>query len=748
MWFESVTADAFGPFRGEPLSFAPGMNIVHGPNEAGKSTWHAALYAGLCGMRRGRGAPRREDRAFEERHRPWDGDGDWVVGAVVSLADGRRVELRHDLANGVDSSAKDADIAGRDYSNQIMHDGAPDGSVWLGLDRRSFLSTACVRQADLRGLLDQDHADELQEQLQRAAATAGTDATAAKALELLGCYQSEHVGSERAWTRPLQVSRASLPQAQRELETAQFARQQYLERRERAEDGEQALHALERRADVVRAVLAEAVAERAEIRVGRALELNGRFPEGPPRRPTEEDRLVRQVAGALHAWRSRPELYEPAGATLPELEQELEEIEREATETGLPEGAAAGRRSGMPGPWALLAGVGGAVAGGGLALVGLVVPGLLLFGLAIAPLVWWALARRVTARPLIDASAAREAHRRRIEQLKEARQREERAYVEAQRQQDEATSFLLEASNAARVQGDGPEDRVRSLREWERHRQQALEEADRQREQWDELQRLLGDGSLDELEAEASRLRHESDALSASSDAGELAEARAGGPTRDDLRELERRVSEARDAWNEARGELAQFARDLPSVVDAEEELAAAGQELERVERLDRTLRKTTDFLESAEERVHRDIALVLRETVLEWLPRVTNGRYSDCRVDPETLAVEVRGEGGRWRRAELLSHGTAEQLYLLLRVALARHLTQPGEVCPLILDEVVSACDAERKREVLEALRSISESVQVVLFSHEQEVLMWARERLTASRHRLIHLDGERVPA
>ena len=214
MWFESVTADAFGPFRGEPLSFAPGMNIVHGPNEAGKSTWHAALYAGLCGMRRGRGAPRREDRAFEERHRPWDGDGDWVVGAVVSLADGRRVELRHDLANGVDSSAKDADIAGRDYSNQIMHDGAPDGSVWLGLDRRSFLSTACVRQADLRGLLDQDRADELQEQLQRAAATAGTDATAAKALELLGGYQSEHVGSERAWTPPASsVTRPSPPGA-------------------------------------------------------------------------------------------------------------------------------------------------------------------------------------------------------------------------------------------------------------------------------------------------------------------------------------------------------------------------------------------------------------------------------------------------------------------------------------------------------------------------------------------------------
>ena len=143
MRFESVTAHVFGPIRAETLDLAPGMNVIHGPNEAGKSTWHAALYAGLCGVRRARGQPRREDREFAERHRPWDGEG-WEVGAVITLGDGRRIELRHDLAGGVDSSARDADIADRDYSNEIMNEGAPDGSRWLGLDRRSFLSTACV----------------------------------------------------------------------------------------------------------------------------------------------------------------------------------------------------------------------------------------------------------------------------------------------------------------------------------------------------------------------------------------------------------------------------------------------------------------------------------------------------------------------------------------------------------------------------------------------------------------------------
>ena len=95
MRFESVTAHAFGPFRERSLQLGQGMTVIHGPNESGKSTWHAALYVGLCGIRRASGL-RADDREFRNRHRPWDGEG-WEVSTVVQLADGRRVELRHDL---------------------------------------------------------------------------------------------------------------------------------------------------------------------------------------------------------------------------------------------------------------------------------------------------------------------------------------------------------------------------------------------------------------------------------------------------------------------------------------------------------------------------------------------------------------------------------------------------------------------------------------------------------------------------
>ena len=206
--------------------------------------------------------------------------------------------------------------------------------------------------------------------------------------------------------------------------------------------------------------------------------------------------------------------------------------------------------------------------------------------------------------------------------------------------------------------------------------------------------------------------------------------------------EFERREREAGDALQDAQGALRERASHLPDLTAAEERLAAAQSRLHAIERLDATLGRTIDFLANAERRVHRDVAQVLRQTVLEWLPEVTGGRYSDCRVDPASLSVEVRDPDGRFRSAELLSHGTTEQVYLLLRLALARHLTAPGEVCPLLLDDALSGCDSRRAHAVLETLLAIADATQVVLFTHDNEVLAWARERLDAPRHCVIELE------
>ncbi len=91
---------------------------------------------------------------------------------------------------------------------------------------------------------------------------------------------------------------------------------------------------------------------------------------------------------------------------------------------------------------------------------------------------------------------------------------------------------------------------------------------------------------------------------------------------------------------------------------------------------------------------------------------------------------------------AALLSRGTTEQVYLLLRVALAQLLvTVPGESAPLLLDDTTVQCDAVRTAAVLELLHRLSADRQIVVFSQELGVVEWARRNLT-DRDRLVELD------
>ena len=573
MRFESVTAYSFGRFRNQTLELAPGMNVIFGSNEAGKSTWHAALYAGLCGMRRARGRATREDSDFRARHKPWDAEG-WEVGATIAL-EGRRIALRHDLDGRVDSSARDADLANRDYSAEIVNDGAPDGARWLGLDRRSFLSTACVRQTSILAVLE-DPGD-LQDELQSAAATARTGETAADALKLLNSYRTEHVGTERAPTRPLSTSRRELEEARVALTTAESARAEAATRRRRLEVIDNEALKLEHKRDAARAVLAEAVAtsaeqrlvrvralseaftdaeprhpaddgdlaeqvaraleqwsnaphpaeptgptaaelrtllagedldlavlaERdasaAEERLARARELSASFPEGPPRRPSEEDALTQEVASALAAWDARPAV---SGTPIVELHGRLSAIDQEA--------ASASR--------------------GGLA------------GLLRAIVRW--LARLFRRSP-----GASEPERSDLAERRRGIERE----IEDFTRVEEARSGIRNAALCAAIPEGATDDLVHTLRQWQHTRAGQMAEADARRTTWEHLQRVLGEQTLADLEAGATRLRSDAEARVAVVDRDDLVRALSQRSGSAALAELQERTSDAGRARTESR---------------------------------------------------------------------------------------------------------------------------------------------------------------------------------------------------
>src|SRR4030095_11092127 len=191
-------------------------------------------------------------------------------------------------------------------------------------------------------------------------------------------------------------------------------------------------------------------------------------------------------------------------------------------------------------------------------------------------------------------------------------------------------------------------------------------------------------------------------------------------------------------------GQIHNYETRPTSVSDAEEELRMAEDELAKIRQLSETLEATHAFLTQAKNRVFRDIAPFLADSVKRWLPVITLGRYVDARVDPNTLQVHVADENGKWRQAALLSYGTAEQIYLLLRLAMTEYLTAPSEVCPLILDDITVQSDSRRKKRILDTLKAVSQERQVIIFSQEEQVYEWASENLKESDSKIVDL----VPA
>ena len=315
-----MTARPFGPFSNASLEFGPGLNIVFGPNGSGKSSWHAALYAGLCGVRRARGQPRLEDREFAKQFKPWDVE-EWQVSARVELHDGRVVELHHDLAGMVDCRARDMTL-GDDLSSEIIFDGGPDGSRWLGLDRKAFLATACVRQAEILDVLRD--ASVLQENLQRAADTGGRDETAAAALDRIDEFRREEIGQDRAnSTKPLHLAMERRNAARQALDRALQQRNEYVRLVTDLEKAEQLSAEASRQLRLTEAARALKEAGESEQRLGRVHELLKRFQNGAPIARSEDDTLAQEVASAVSGLENCPAVPSLSGQTAVQLRDEL-----------------------------------------------------------------------------------------------------------------------------------------------------------------------------------------------------------------------------------------------------------------------------------------------------------------------------------------------------------------------------------------------------------------------------------------
>lgn len=680
------------------VDLAPGLTVIRGPNEAGKTTIQRAIELALTRKATSTGADL-------EALRPWDAASDDARPSVTlefvqEDEDGVRTGRLEKVFRGAKGTVR------LELDGQTITDPARADQVLADLtgipSEAFFRSTASVRHHEVADL-DRDEAA-LRDRLQ--ASISGADRGTSRAKRLL----------ERA-LRDLQAKGEKNPGRIK-------AAQDEVARLERAvAEGEAALVALERDRDALTVARERRAAAEALLRERRGMLEKARLAERlSAERAAAEERFERyraavDVAARLAALRDSHPWPNPL-AVLRSAVERLRTLDGRIRELRAALGSEVDVRFEVPPEptWRPLSrvavvlvflGVVVALGGLGLDLLGLTrlvgigelgdLPiyagaGLVGVGFVLALVGFWLRRRDRLARHLRDEEVARRLRgRSEMEEELKRTEQEFAAQLGALGLADLAAAEDLLTREEAHVA--------------QMERLQA------------ELRGLVGDEPVEDLAAqrdaaalEIEQKRHALEAL------GPIArEPRARERLEVEVKDAEDALERARDDEARAAARVEANAVDAEQVAAAAEQLAVARERLAAVERRARVYAACLAAIETAERATMQTATRYLEKRMVADLARVTDGRYRRVAVDDRSLGIALFApEKGDWVDVEQLSQGTIDLVFLAARLGLVRLVTSDRRP-PLVLDDPFVTFDDARARRALDVLRDLASDFQVI---------------------------------
>jgi uncharacterized protein YhaN len=114
---------------------------------------------------------------------------------------------------------------------------------------------------------------------------------------------------------------------------------------------------------------------------------------------------------------------------------------------------------------------------------------------------------------------------------------------------------------------------------------------------------------------------------------------------------------------------------------------------------------------------------------------------------DGQGVLVGMRAGTRELVAVDRMSDGTADQLYLALRLASLERYLQHKEPVPFVVDDILIQFDNQRSVATLEALAELSQRTQVIFFTHHEHLLDLAREHLPEGTFCVHHLSPATTP-
>lgn len=297
-----------------------------------------------------------------------------------------------------------------------------------------------------------------------------------------------------------------------------------------------------------------------------------------------------------------------------------------------------------------------------------------------------------------DAATLRQLRERRADALGE-REESERAVGRA------TARLRAMCEEAACADEDGLKDAEERSRR-KRAAQSDLEQNERQ------LLEHAGAGTLDDLLREAGAI----DADTAPSE----------------LRDLDERAEALRVRQAELNRQIGGEQAALNAMDGSSEAAAAAERAAQLLARISAgaeryaRLKVASTVLRREIERYREENQAPILRRAGEVFARLTLGSFASLATDysqgDDPVLVGVRESGVRVN-VEGMSDGSRDQLYLALRLAGLERRLETNEPLPLTVDDILVKFDDDRSRAALEALHELSESTQVIFFTHHEHL-------------------------
>ena len=229
MRIHQIAIDGYGRFTGLKQSFVPGLQVIIGPNEQGKSTIRNFISDMLYGQKRST-----SQRLYEESNElriPWNNSDCYGGTLTYELGNGHEIEVFRNFDRNRESIQVFDRTNGRDITgdfDRLRNREINFATTHLGLSKEVFLGMATINHFTLDDFGDTDALLHIREKILSLADSGNETNSADASLKRLQ-KRIAIIGQPNARTKPLPAARTRLAKLNDELKEAHQVQQEIAE---------------------------------------------------------------------------------------------------------------------------------------------------------------------------------------------------------------------------------------------------------------------------------------------------------------------------------------------------------------------------------------------------------------------------------------------------------------------------------------------------------------------------------------